>query len=67
MERQIVSGVAEYFDSPEALIGKKIPVLMNLEPRKIMGYESQGMILYVSDGKDLTKNLLPELWKIRIY
>jgi len=52
-KRQIVSGVAEYF-GPDELVGKQVPVLMNLEPRKIMGYESQGMILYVSDDNQLT-------------
>jgi len=36
-ERQIVSGVAEYFIEPEVLIGRQIPVLLNLEPRKIRG------------------------------
>ena len=53
-ERQIISGVAEYFQNPEDLIGRQVPVLMNLEPRKIMGHESQGMILYVSGENKLT-------------
>jgi len=35
---------------PHSLIGKEIPVLMNLEPRKIRGIESQGMILAVDVG-----------------
>ena len=53
-ERQIVSGVAEHFSNPKDLIGKQVPVLMNLEPRTIRGVESNGMILYVSSDGDLT-------------
>ena len=50
-KRQIVAGVAESY-KPEYLIGKELPVLMNLEPRKIRGIESQGMILAAdADGK----------------
>jgi methionyl-tRNA synthetase len=47
-QRQIVSGIAEYF-SPEELIGKKSPFVTNLEPRKIRGEESNGMILAAKD------------------
>lgn len=43
--RQIVSGIAEYIEGPESLIGKKFPFVTNLEPRKIKGIESQGMIM----------------------
>ncbi len=57
-ERQIVSGIAEYFRDPEALIGRQVPVLMNLEPRMIRGVESQGMILYVV-GEDIFTTLSP--------
>ncbi|MBU4480269.1 methionine--tRNA ligase subunit beta [Patescibacteria group bacterium] len=53
-ERQIISGVAEHFLNSEDLIGKQVPVVVNLEPRKIRGLESQGMILYVSDDEGLT-------------
>jgi methionyl-tRNA synthetase len=42
--RTIVSGIARYFE-PEAIVGKQVTVLLNLAPRKIMGIESQGMIL----------------------
>jgi tRNA-binding protein len=50
-KRQIVAGIAETYQ-PEQLIGKEVPVLMNLEPRTIRGVESQGMILAASvDGK----------------
>lgn len=45
--RQIVSGIAEYTE-PVALVGRKFPFLTNLEPRRIRGLESNGMILAVS-------------------
>lgn len=50
--RTILSGVAKHF-SPEDMIGKKVTVMANLAPRKIMGIESQGMLLFAenSDGK----------------
>ncbi len=44
--RQIVAGMAEYFE-PAALIGRQVPLLMNLEPKKFRGIESHGMILAV--------------------
>ncbi len=47
--RRLVAGIAETYQ-PEHLIGKDIPVLMNLEPRKIRGVESHGMILAVDAG-----------------
>ena len=42
--RQIVAGIGKAY-SPEDLVGKETPVVVNLEPRKLMGLESQGMIL----------------------
>ncbi|NJN41116.1 MAG: methionine--tRNA ligase [Flammeovirgaceae bacterium] len=47
-KRTVMSGIAEHF-SPEEMIGKQVTVLVNLVPRKIMGVESQGMILMASD------------------
>lgn len=50
-KRQLVAGVAEFFE-PNHLNGKELPVLVNLEPRKFKGIESQGMVLAVDvDGK----------------
>jgi methionyl-tRNA synthetase len=46
--RTIVSGIAEYFE-PQNLIGKQISIIANLEPRKIKGIESKGMILMAED------------------
>jgi len=43
-KRQLVAGIAESYQ-PDQVVGKEIPVLMNLEPRSIRGVESQGMIL----------------------
>ena len=43
-KRQVVAGMAETYQF-EQLIGREVPVLMNLEPRSIRGIESQGMIL----------------------
>ena len=42
--RQILSGIAKYY-KPEDLIGKSVLFVANFAPRKMMGYESQGMIL----------------------
>jgi len=48
---QLVAGIAEFY-SPEELIGKQIPVLVNLEPKSFKGIESNGMILAADvDGK----------------
>jgi methionyl-tRNA synthetase len=46
--RVIVSGIAEYYD-PKDIIGKQISIVANLEPRKIKGIESKGMILMAED------------------
>lgn len=57
--RQIVSSIAEDVEDTESLVGKEMPVLLNLQPRKFRGVESQGMILMaVVDDKPIF--LLPE-------
>lgn len=43
-KREAIAGMAEFF-SPEELIGKTVVILVNLESKKFMGIESQGMIL----------------------
>ncbi len=43
-ERQIVAGIGKSYE-PEFLIGKEVAIVANLEPRMLMGLESQGMIL----------------------
>lgn len=45
--RTIVSGIKAY-RTPESLVGKQVPYIVNLEPRKIKGIESQGMLLAMS-------------------
>ena len=50
-KRQIVSGISDAYE-PEALIGKKIVLVANLKPAKLMGVESNGMVLAASvDGR----------------
>ena len=51
-ERQIVAGIGKAY-LPEELVGKSIVVVTNLQPAKLMGVESQGMLLAASnaDGK----------------
>lgn len=46
--RTIVSGIAEYYE-PASIVGKQISIVANLEPRKIKGIESKGMILMAED------------------
>jgi len=56
-ERTVLSGIAK-FHTPEELIGKKLILLANLAPRKIMGIESQGMLLSaVKQNDDGTETL----------
>ncbi len=47
-KRTILSGIAEHY-SPEEMIGKQVSLIVNLAPRKMMGIESQGMILMAED------------------
>ena len=56
--RQIVSGIRSFFPNPEFLVGTQAPFLLNLEPRKIRGLESQGMIL-AAQAKDTLALLQP--------
>ena len=44
-ERQVIAGIAEFFDDVKILEGKLMPLITNLEPRKMRGLLSQGMIL----------------------
>jgi methionyl-tRNA synthetase len=48
-DRTILSGIAEHFE-PDVIIGKQVTFLANLAPRKIMGQESEGMILMAEDA-----------------
>ena len=47
-QRQIVAGIGKKYE-PEALVGKRIVIVANLKPAKLMGIESQGMVLAAGD------------------
>ena len=49
--RQVLAGIAQYYE-PEKLIGRKVVVVANLKPRKLRGYESQGMVVAASYGEE---------------
>ncbi len=49
--RQILAGIAQYYE-PEQLLRRKIAVVANLKPRKLRGFESQGMLLAASVGSE---------------
>lgn len=57
-KRQIVAGLAEHY-RPEDLLGKYVVVVANLQPRRIMGYESQGMLLATCDRPALLTIINP--------
>lgn len=54
----VLSGVAEHFE-PEFLVGKQVTMLINLAPRKMMGIDSEGMILMAEDKDGKLKLLMP--------
>ncbi|MBQ3882781.1 MAG: methionine--tRNA ligase subunit beta, partial [Bacteroidales bacterium] len=58
-QRTIVSGIAEYY-SPEDMLGKQICILANLQPRKIRGIESKGMILMAKQGDGKMRFITPQ-------
>jgi methionyl-tRNA synthetase len=58
-KRTVVSGIAEYY-KPEEIIGRQVSILVNLEPRKLRGIESQGMILMAEDADGTLKFVSPE-------
>ena len=49
-QRQIVAGIGKKYE-PEALVGKTIIIVANLKPAKLMGIESQGMVLAAGDSE----------------
>lgn len=58
-ERQIVAGIGKSYD-PGQLVGKKIIVVANLKPAKLMGIESQGMLLAATDEDGTLSIISPE-------
>ena len=59
--RQIISGIHEYYPDPNILVGKQVLYIVNLEPRKIKGFESNGMLMAIDgvDGRPVF--LIPEV------
>ena len=51
-DRTILSGIAAFYENPEELVGKRILFVANFAPRKMMGIESQGMILSAVDADE---------------
>lgn len=52
--RQILSGIAQFYPNEQELVGKKLQIVANLKPRKMMKkYVSQGMILSAEFGDQL--------------
>ena len=60
--RQLLAGIAEWY-APEGLVGQKILVVANLQPRRMRGLESRGMLLAASadDGRPLLATVPPEM------
>ncbi len=56
--RQILSGIAKQY-APESLVGKKVVIIANLEPRILMGHESRGMLLAAHAADESPVLLLP--------
>ena len=50
VSRQILSGIAHWYPQPAELVGKKVIVVANLQPRKMRGEVSQGMLLSAEYG-----------------
>ena len=62
-KRQILAGIAQYYE-PEKLIGRKIVIVANLAPRKMRGFESNGMLLAASlptDGAPVLAGFLEDV------
>jgi methionyl-tRNA synthetase len=58
-KRQVVAGIGQAY-APEDLTGKSIVVVTNLKPAKLMGVESQGMLLAATDSDGVLSILIPE-------
>ena len=49
-QRQVLAGIAEFFPDLAVLAGKEVPLIVNLEPRKMRGLMSEGMMLAADAG-----------------
>ena len=52
-KKQILAGIGEYYN-PEDLINKNVVIVANLSPKKIMGMDSEGMMLALKDENNLS-------------
>ena len=59
-ERTVISGIAQFY-KPEDIIGRQVSILVNLAPRKMMGTESQGMILMAENNKGELQFIAPSV------
>ena len=57
-QRTILSGIAKHYD-PEEMVGKQVTIIANLAPRKMMGVESEGMILMAEDAEGNLRLIQP--------
>lgn len=58
--RQILAGIAQSFPDPGVLIGKEMPVLLNIEPKELRGLMSYGMVIAATDASGSAVILTPE-------
>lgn len=58
-QRQLVAGIRKHYE-PDALVGKRIVVVANLQPATLRGVESQGMLLAASDEEGRLSLVTPE-------
>ncbi len=61
--RQIISGIAKFFPDSKILVGKKVAFVTNLEPKPLMGMQSNGMILAVKSEENLALLEVPDFIK----
>ena len=59
-ERQILSGIAQWYPEPEKLVGQKVVAVVNLQPRKMRGEVSQGMLLSAEFGDQVQLITVPD-------
>ena len=57
--RQIIAGIGKKY-SPESLVGRQITIVANLEPRTLMGLESQGMLVAATDEDGAPALIIPD-------
>ena len=56
--RQLIAGLKAYLEDPQSLVGRNIVVVANLEPRKMRGLESNGMLLAASTESEADRKVI---------